>query len=30
MPRAVAEDGLADLVLPLDEIAEAMAAEAGA
>jgi two-component system, chemotaxis family, protein-glutamate methylesterase/glutaminase len=30
MPRAVVEDGLADLVLPLDEIAEAMAAEAGA
>jgi two-component system, chemotaxis family, protein-glutamate methylesterase/glutaminase len=29
MPRAVVEDGLADLVLPLDEIAEAMAAEAG-
>ena len=30
MPRAVIEDGLADLVLPLDEMAEAMAAEAGA
>jgi two-component system chemotaxis response regulator CheB len=30
MPRAVVEDGLADLVLPLDELAEAMAAEAGA
>jgi two-component system, chemotaxis family, protein-glutamate methylesterase/glutaminase len=30
MPRAVVEDGLADLVLPLDEMAEAMAAEAGA
>jgi two-component system, chemotaxis family, protein-glutamate methylesterase/glutaminase len=29
MPRAVVEDGLADLVLPLDEMAEAMAAEAG-
>ena len=30
MPRAVIEDGLADLVLPLGEMAEAMAAEAGA
>jgi two-component system chemotaxis response regulator CheB len=30
MPRAVVEDGLADLVLPLEEMAEAMAAEAGA
>jgi len=30
MPRAVVEDGLADLVLPLDEMAEAMGAEAGA
>jgi two-component system chemotaxis response regulator CheB len=29
MPRAVIEDGLADLVLPLGEMAEAMAAEAG-
>jgi two-component system, chemotaxis family, protein-glutamate methylesterase/glutaminase len=30
MPRAVIEDGLADLVLPLGELAEAIAAEAGA
>ena len=30
MPRAVVEDGLADLVLPLGELAEAIAAEAGA
>jgi two-component system, chemotaxis family, protein-glutamate methylesterase/glutaminase len=30
MPRAVIEDGLADLVLPLDELAEAIVAEAGA
>ena len=30
MPRAVVEDGLADVVLPLDELAEAIAAEAGA
>ena len=30
MPRAVVEDGLADIVLPLDELAEAIAAEAGA
>jgi chemotaxis response regulator CheB len=30
MPRAVIEDGLADVVLPLDELAEAIAAEAGA
>ena len=29
MPRAVVEDGLADLVLPLGELAEAIAAEAG-
>lgn len=29
MPRAVIEDGLADLVLPLGELAEAIAAEAG-
>ena len=30
MPRAVIEDGLADVVLPLGELAEAIAAEAGA
>jgi two-component system, chemotaxis family, protein-glutamate methylesterase/glutaminase len=30
MPRAVVEDGLADLVLPLGEMAAAIAAEAGA
>src|SRR3954452_2507716 len=30
MPRAVTEDGLADVVLPLGELAEAIAAEAGA
>ena len=30
MPRAVIEDGLADLALPLGELAEAIAAEAGA
>jgi two-component system chemotaxis response regulator CheB len=30
MPRAVVEDGLADLVLPLDELAAAIAVEAGA
>jgi two-component system, chemotaxis family, protein-glutamate methylesterase/glutaminase len=30
MPRAVVEDGLADLVLPLGELPEAIAAEAGA
>lgn len=30
MPRAVVEDGLADIVLPLGELAEAIAAEAGA
>jgi two-component system chemotaxis response regulator CheB len=30
MPRAVVEDGLADVVLPLGELAEAIAAEAGA
>jgi two-component system, chemotaxis family, protein-glutamate methylesterase/glutaminase len=30
MPRAVIEDGLADLVLPLDELANAIVAEAGA
>jgi two-component system, chemotaxis family, protein-glutamate methylesterase/glutaminase len=30
MPRAVIEDGLADLVLPLEEMAAAMTAEAGA
>lgn len=30
MPRAVVEDGLADLVLPLGELAQAIAAEAGA
>jgi len=30
MPRAVAEAGLADLVLPLDELAAAIVAEAGA
>jgi two-component system, chemotaxis family, protein-glutamate methylesterase/glutaminase len=30
MPRAVIEDGLADLVLPLGELAEAIVAEAGA
>jgi two-component system chemotaxis response regulator CheB len=30
MPRAVVEDGLADLVLPLGDLAEAIAAEAGA
>jgi two-component system chemotaxis response regulator CheB len=30
MPRAVIEEGLADLVLPLGELAEAIAAEAGA
>jgi two-component system chemotaxis response regulator CheB len=30
MPRAVVEGGLADLVLPLDELAAAIAAEAGA
>jgi two-component system, chemotaxis family, protein-glutamate methylesterase/glutaminase len=30
MPRAVAEDGLADLVLPLHELAQAIVAEAGA
>ena len=30
MPRAVIEDGLADVVLPLDELAEAIVAEAGA
>jgi two-component system chemotaxis response regulator CheB len=29
MPRAVIEDGLADVVLPLGELAEAIAAEAG-
>jgi two-component system chemotaxis response regulator CheB len=29
MPRAVVEDGLADLVLPLGELPEAIAAEAG-
>jgi two-component system, chemotaxis family, protein-glutamate methylesterase/glutaminase len=29
MPRAVIEDGLADLVLPLGELAEAIVAEAG-
>ena len=29
MPRAVVEDGLADVVLPLGELAEAIAAEAG-
>jgi two-component system, chemotaxis family, protein-glutamate methylesterase/glutaminase len=29
MPRAVIEDGLADLALPLGELAEAIAAEAG-
>jgi two-component system chemotaxis response regulator CheB len=30
MPRAVVEDGLADLVLPLGELAQAIAEEAGA
>jgi two-component system chemotaxis response regulator CheB len=30
MPRAVVEAGLADLVLPLDELAAAIVAEAGA
>jgi chemotaxis response regulator CheB len=30
MPRAVIEDGLADVVLPLGELAEAIATEAGA
>ena len=30
MPRAVAEAGLADAVLPLDELPEAIAAEAWA
>ena len=30
MPRAIVEDGLADVVLPLGELAEAIAAEAGA
>ncbi len=30
MPRAVVEDGLSDLTLPLGELAEAIAAEAGA
>jgi two-component system chemotaxis response regulator CheB len=30
MPRAVVHDGLADVVLPLDELAAAIAAEAGA
>jgi two-component system chemotaxis response regulator CheB len=30
MPRAIVEDGLADLVLPLHEMAPAIAAEAGA
>ena len=30
MPRAVAEAGLADAVLPLGELADAIAAEAGA
>jgi two-component system chemotaxis response regulator CheB len=30
MPRAVAEAGVADVVLPLDELPAAIAAEAGA
>jgi chemotaxis response regulator CheB len=30
MPRAVIEEGLADLALPLGELAEAIVAEAGA
>jgi two-component system chemotaxis response regulator CheB len=30
MPRAVVEDGLADVILPLGELAEAITAEAGA
>jgi two-component system chemotaxis response regulator CheB len=30
MPRAVVEDGLADLTVPLDELADAIVAEAGA
>jgi two-component system, chemotaxis family, protein-glutamate methylesterase/glutaminase len=29
MPRAIVEDGLADLVLPLHEMAPAIVAEAG-
>ena len=30
MPRAIVEDGLADLVLPLHDMAQAIVAEAGA